>query len=175
MIRLLLSTRTSRIIDPSLVTRGTKCEAISSITWIKNCGNHVTNVVLPSLRSAGSLKIILSDHLESKVRQKTQKVKNPVLYLLPITWDDFNIISCDLAHQKRSIYDAPWHDVRSKPGDHWMLTFSHGTRACFFFFCSKVEMFSSSLWKYFIYYFSFLYLRSAKIGFFYISSKQLDK
>jgi hypothetical protein len=106
---------------------------------------------------------------------KTQKVKNPVLYLLPITWDDLHIISCDLAHQKRSICDAPWHDARSKPGDHWMLTFSHGTRVCFFFFCSKVEMFFSSLWKYFIYYFSFPYLRSAKIGFFYISSKQLDK
>jgi hypothetical protein len=75
---------------------------------------------------------------------KTQKVKNPVLYLLYIVCEILKIISCDLAHQKRSICDDLLHDVRLKRDDRWKLTFFHGTRVCFFFFCSKVEMFSSS-------------------------------
>jgi hypothetical protein len=94
--------------------------------------------------SGSGLQIRISEmNIPTKVLKKT---KGKESYSLPFVCHDASrpiLTVCDSARLKRSICGDLLHDVHSKRGGRWKLTFSHGIRACFFFFCSKVEMFFS--------------------------------
>lgn len=72
--------------------------------------------------------------------------------------------------QIRSISYGLLHDVKPILYDHWQLSFSHGTRACFFFSCCEVEMFFSLLSC--IFYCNILPIRGAKLETFFQLNKR---